>query len=289
MNKKQCVDEAIHAYYCQSGAVSERLIEAILYSVDAGGKRFRPLILLDLLEDLGIKLDSGHYDVAAALEMIHTASLIHDDLPAMDNDDYRRGRLTNHKQFDEATAILAGDSLFLDPFGLISGANLADRVKVNLIQSLSQASGSFGMVAGQMLDMAAEHSHPSIEELATIHRHKTGCLLAYPFFAAGILADVSQKELVLLKQIGELVGLSFQVRDDILDVTADFATLGKTPNKDIVAQKVTYPSLLGLDNSHHILEDTLNRAFALVEELEVRQSRKFIKLRALLERLRLDD
>ena len=120
MDKKQYVDKAIHAYYERHGAVSERLVDAILYSVDGGGKRLRPLVLLDLLEDFGVTIEPGHYDVAAALEMIHTASLIHDDLPAMDNDDYRRGRLTNHKQFDEATAILAGDSLFLDPFGLMA-------------------------------------------------------------------------------------------------------------------------------------------------------------------------
>ena len=155
MDKKQYVDKAIHAYYERHGAVSERLVDAILYSVDGGGKRLRPLVLLDLLEDFGVTIEPGHYDVAAALEMIHTASLIHDDLPAMDNDDYRRGRLTNHKQFDEATAILAGDSLFLDPFGLMAEADLADSVKIKLIQALSQASGTFGMVAGQMLDMTA--------------------------------------------------------------------------------------------------------------------------------------
>lgn len=288
MDKKQYVDKAIHAYYERHGAVSERLVDAILYSVDGGGKRLRPLVLLDLLEDFGVTIEPGHYDVAAALEMIHTASLIHDDLPAMDNDDYRRGRLTNHKQFDEATAILAGDSLFLDPFGLMAEADLADSVKIKLIQALSQASGTFGMVAGQMLDMTAEHTQPSLVDLAAIHRHKTGCLLTYPFLAAGLLVEVSQDEQALLEEIGQLVGLAFQVRDDILDVTADFETLGKTPKKDVIVQKATYPSLLGLDQSYHILEDSLNQALALVEKLEAKQAKNFVKLRALLERLRLD-
>ena len=144
------------------------------------------------------------------------------------------------------------------------------------------------MVAGQMLDMAAEDTQPSLVDLAAIHRHKTGCLLTYPFLAAGLLVEVSQDEQALLEEIGQLVGLAFQVRDDILDVTADFETLGKTPKKDVTAQKATYPSLLGLDQSYHILEDSLNQALALVEKLEAKQAKNFVKLRALLERLRLD-
>ncbi|WP_373756372.1 polyprenyl synthetase family protein, partial [Streptococcus ferus] len=151
-DKLRYIDRAIQAYYEQN-LVSERLIEAILYSVNAGGKRIRPMLLLAVLEAFGHELTMSHYQVAAALEMIHTGSLIHDDLPAMDNDDYRRGRLTNHKQFDEATAILAGDSLFLDPFGLIAQSNLSADIKINLILELANASGSRGMVGGQMLDI----------------------------------------------------------------------------------------------------------------------------------------
>ncbi|MFE8774555.1 polyprenyl synthetase family protein, partial [Streptococcus pyogenes] len=131
MDKLARIDEAIRRYYkTTSNGVSEELIDAILYSVDSGGKRIRPLILLEMIEGFGVSLQNAHFDLAAALEMIHTGSLIHDDLPAMDNDDYRRGRLTNHKQFGEAMAILAGDSLFLDPFGLIAQAELNSEVKV---------------------------------------------------------------------------------------------------------------------------------------------------------------
>ena len=133
MDKLNEINQAIRRYYAQSDVVSTELIEAILYSVEAGVKRIRPLIFLEILEGFGIELTEGHFDVAAALEMIHTGSLIHDDLPAMDDDDYRRGRLTNHKKFDEATAILAGDSLFLDPFGLVANAARSSGTKVCLI------------------------------------------------------------------------------------------------------------------------------------------------------------
>ena len=156
MDKLTQIDKAIRRYYNSQEPVSKDLIEAILYSIDSGGKRIRPLLLLELLEGFGYELTPAHYDVAAALEMIHTGSLIHDDLPAMDNDDYRRGRLTNHKKFDEATAILAADSLFLDASGLIAETDLEATIKVRLIQMLSRFSGTFGMVGGQMLDMMGE-------------------------------------------------------------------------------------------------------------------------------------
>ncbi|MFZ8209544.1 polyprenyl synthetase family protein, partial [Streptococcus pyogenes] len=190
MDKLARIDEAIRRYYkTTSNGVSEELIDAILYSVDSGGKRIRPLILLEMIEGFGVSLQNAHFDLAAALEMIHTGSLIHDDLPAMDNDDYRRGRLTNHKQFGEATAILAGDSLFLDPFGLIAQAELNSEVKVALIQELSLASGTFGMVGGQMLDMKGENQALSLPQLSLIHLNKTGKLLAFPFKAAALITE----------------------------------------------------------------------------------------------------
>ncbi|HEP6058233.1 TPA: polyprenyl synthetase family protein, partial [Streptococcus pyogenes] len=150
------------------------------------------------------------------LEMIHTGSLIHDDLPAMDNDDYRRGRLTNHKQFGEATAILAGDSLFLDPFGLIAQAELNSEVKVALIQELSLASGTFGMVGGQMLDMKGENQALSLPQLSLIHLNKTGKLLAFPFKAAALITEQAMTVRQQLEQAGMLIGHAFQIRDDIL-------------------------------------------------------------------------
>ena len=288
MTKREKIDAAIRDYYQKKNLpVSNELITAILYSVDGGGKRIRPLIFLDLLEGFGLELTPSHFDVAASLEMIHTGSLIHDDLPAMDNDDYRRGCLTNHKKFDEATAILAGDSLFLDPFDLLAQTELSAEIRVELIQSLSHASGTFGMVGGQMLDMKGEGQELDLSQLAQIHEHKTGKLLTFPFVAAGIVAQQGLEVLDNLQEAGQLIGLAFQVRDDILDVTADFESLGKTPGKDVVAGKSTYPALLGLDKSYDILEESLNKAEAIFQSLAESQGFKKDSVIEIIERLRL--
>lgn len=288
MTKREKIDAAIRDYYQKKNLpVSNELITAILYSVDGGGKRIRPLIFLDLLEGFGLELTDSHFDVAASLEMIHTGSLIHDDLPAMDNDDYRRGRLTNHKKFDEATAILAGDSLFLDPFDLLAQTELSAEIRVELIQALSHASGTFGMVGGQMLDMKGEGQELDLSQLAQIHEHKTGKLLTFPFVAAGIVAQQGLEVLDNLQEAGQLIGLAFQVRDDILDVTADFEALGKTPGKDVVAGKSTYPALLGLDKSYDILEESLNKAEAIFQNLAESQGFKKDSVIEIIERLRL--
>lgn len=288
MTKREKIDAAIRDYYQKKNLpVSHELITAIIYSVDGGGKRIRPLIFLDLLEGFGLELTDSHFDVAASLEMIHTGSLIHDDLPAMDNDDYRRGRLTNHKKFDEATAILAGDSLFLDPFDLLAQTELSSEIRVELIQALSHASGTFGMVGGQMLDMKGEGQELDLSQLAQIHEHKTGKLLTFPFVAAGIVAQQGLEVLDNLQEAGQLIGLAFQVRDDILDVTADFEALGKTPGKDVVAGKSTYPALLGLDKSYDILEESLNKAEAIFQNLAESQGFKKDSVIEIIERLRL--
>lgn len=288
MTKREKIDAAIRDYYQKKNLpVSHELITAILYSVDGGGKRIRPLIFLDLLEGFGLELTDSHFDVAASLEMIHTGSLIHDDLPAMDNDDYRRGRLTNHKKFDEATAILAGDSLFLDPFDLLAQTELSAEIRVQLVQALSHSSGTFGMVGGQMLDMKGEGQELDLLQLAQIHEHKTGKLLTFPFVAAGIVAQQGQEVLDNLQEAGQLIGLAFQVRDDILDVTADFEALGKTPGKDVVAGKSTYPALLGLDKSYDILEESLNKAEAIFQNMAESQGFKKDSVIEIIERLRL--
>ncbi|SDJ58040.1 polyprenyl synthetase family protein [Streptococcus gallolyticus] len=287
MDKLNEINQAIRRYYAQSDVVSPELIEAILYSVEAGGKRIRPLIFLEILEGFGIELTEGHFDVAAALEMIHTGSLIHDDLPAMDDDDYRRGRLTNHKKFDEATAILAGDSLFLDPFGLVANAALSANTKVCLIAELSQASGTYGMVGGQMLDMKGEERKLNLSELQLIHANKTGKLLTFPVVAAGIVANLAADDLKSLREAGSLVGLAFQVRDDILDVTATFEEIGKTPKKDLLADKATYPSLLGLEKSYDILNQSIDQALAIFQKLSETQAFNAGKITEMIERLRL--
>ena len=262
MNKQEkldLVESALEEFYGDQ-QLAANLREAVLYSIHAGGKRIRPYLLLEVLESLQAPITLAHAQVAAALEMIHTGSLIHDDLPAMDDDDFRRGRLTNHKKFGEALAILAGDALFLDPYALIAQADLASQAKVDLIASLSLSSGSMGMVAGQVLDMEGEGKHLNLEELQTIHANKTGKLLAFPFQAAGVIAGLDKNLQKQLKTVGELIGLAFQVRDDILDVTASFEEIGKTPQKDLQAEKSTYPALLGLDEAKVFCNRTLDQA-----------------------------
>ena len=269
MNKQEklaLVESALEDFYGDQQFASN-LREAVLYSIHAGGKRIRPYLLLEVLESLQVSITQAHAQVAAALEMIHTGSLIHDDLPAMDNDDYRRGRLTNHKVYGEALAILAGDALFLDPYALIAQTDLSSQTKVDLISNLSLASGSMGMVAGQVLDMEGEGKHLNLEELQTIHANKTGKLLAFPFQAAGIIAGLDENLQKQLKTVGELIGLAFQVRDDVLDVTASFEEIGKTPQKDLQAEKSTYPALLGLDQAIAFCNQTLDQATAKLEEI----------------------
>ncbi|MFS9220052.1 polyprenyl synthetase family protein [Streptococcus sanguinis] len=285
--KLEKIGQTIEDFY-RSQQVSSDLSEVILYSVQAGGKRIRPLLLLELIQAFGLELAEAHYQVAVALEMIHTGSLIHDDLPAMDDDDYRRGRLTSHKKFGEDMAILAGDSLFLDPYGLLARAELPSQVKVDLISELSLAAGSFGMVAGQVLDMQGEGQAISLEDLKNIHANKTGKLLTYPFVAAGLIVQAQQSVQDKLRRIGELLGLAFQVRDDILDVTASFQELGKTPQKDLAAAKSTYPAFLGLDGAKNFFNQTLDEAVLILSDLEEKTEFSGEEIQKIIESLRLN-
>ena len=285
--KRNRVEQAVRSFY-EAKAVAPHLVESVLYSIQAGGKRLRPLLLLELLEAFGQELTEDHFQVAGALEMIHTGSLIHDDLPAMDNDDYRRGQLTNHKKFGEDLAILAGDALFLDPFGMIAASALPDAVKVSLILELSDASGSRGMVAGQVLDMEGEHKQLTLAELQTIHANKTGRLLAYPFIAAGLMLELQADIGQLLDKIGKTLGLAFQVRDDILDLVADFEALGKTPQKDLVAEKSTYPVLLGLEESKALLTSELDACEDLLDQITATCDFDPQAIKKLIEGLRID-
>jgi len=285
--KRNRVEQAVRSFY-EEKSIAPHLVESVLYSIQAGGKRLRPLLLLELLEAFGQELTEDHFQVAGALEMIHTGSLIHDDLPAMDNDDYRRGQLTNHKKFGEDLAILAGDALFLDPFGMIVASALPDAVKVSLILELSDASGSRGMVAGQVLDMEGEHKQLTLAELQTIHANKTGRLLAYPFIAAGLMLELQADIAQLLEKIGKKLGLAFQVRDDILDLVADFEALGKTPQKDLVAEKSTYPVLLGLEESKALLTSELDACEDLLDQITATCDFDPQAIKKLIEGLRID-
>ncbi|HEM4635174.1 polyprenyl synthetase family protein [Streptococcus suis] len=285
-SKLQRLEETMADFY--QPQVAERLNQSVLYSLQAGGKRIRPLLLLTILESFGMELKQAHYQVAACVELIHTGSLIHDDLPAMDNDDYRRGRLTNHKVYDEATAILAGDSLFLDPFGFLAQVDLPAETILALVRELSQASGTFGMVAGQILDMAGEGQNLTLEQLQAIHANKTGKLLTFPFVAAGLIAGQSDVVINHLRQAGQLIGLAFQVRDDILDVTATFEEIGKTPQKDILAEKSTYPALMGLEASKVFLEDSLNQAINELNQVAKQVPFSTEKIKEIIESLRIN-
>ena len=234
-----------------SNAISpERVNQAIRWSVFAGGKRFRPALLLATGQTFGASIESL-LKTACAFEMIHTYSLIHDDLPAMDDDELRRGRPTCHIRFDEATAILAGDALQTLAFQTIAEDDLlTDRIKVALISELAKAAGTpSGMVAGQALDIEAEARQVSAGELEEIHRLKTGALIVAAARAGAHIAEASANELSAVSEYAAQLGLLFQITDDLLDVTATVEDLGKTPGKDARSAKATYPGLYGLEET----------------------------------------
>ncbi|WP_163537736.1 polyprenyl synthetase family protein [Gracilibacillus sp. YIM 98692] len=242
------VNDCIHSYLSDLH-IPKRLKESVLYSVDAGGKRLRPILMKLTCEGFHGNAEKI-YPAAIALEMIHTYSLIHDDLPAMDDDDYRRGRLTNHKQFDEATAILAGDALLTNSFHVISSNPFyTAEEKVHLVQKLSKASGMEGMVAGQFLDIESETKNISISEMEHIHHLKTGRLLSYAVEIGSYLAGESEEVIEKIKEFGDCIGLIFQIQDDILDVIGDETIMGKPAGSDVTNDKNTYTSLLGLEGA----------------------------------------
>lgn len=247
-----------------------RLHEAMMYSLEAGGKRIRPALVYAVLETYDRPLSLGA-EVAAALEMVHTYSLIHDDLPAMDDDDVRRGRPTNHRQFDEATAILAGDALLTDSFRILAETKLEAHKVVELIGLFSQAAGSRGMVGGQLDDMLAEkRADVSLETLQSIHERKTGALLVYALEAGAVLADVLPSDRAALKAFGRHLGIAFQIQDDILDVEGDEAVIGKRVGSDEQNDKTTYPKLLGLDGAKLALARKVELAEAELTSLSVK-------------------
>jgi geranylgeranyl diphosphate synthase, type II len=232
----------------------ETLQSSMIYSVNAGGKKIRPLLVLATLEDLGASSKDA-LQVACAVELIHTYSLIHDDLPSMDNDDYRRGKLTNHKVYGEAMAILAGDALQSLAFEILTNLNnTPPEIAVKLIRLLSIASGAEGMVGGQVLDIEGEKMDLTLEQLKRIHLNKTGALLSFCIEAGALLAGVDNEKMINLKEFAKNIGLTFQIQDDILDVTSTTEELGKNVGSDESSGKVTYPSLLGLEKAKEQLD-----------------------------------
>lgn len=269
LNKwKRTVEESMRSLI-EASDMPTRLCDAMVYSLEAGGKRIRPALVYAVLETYGVPLERGS-EVAATLEMVHTYSLIHDDLPAMDDDDLRRGRPTNHRQFDEATAILAGDALLTDAFRILAQMSLPAEKIVEIIRVFGLAAGSTGMVGGQLDDMLAEkRSDVTLQELQSIHERKTGALLVYALEAGGILAGVSEEDRTQLKQFGRHLGIAFQIQDDILDVVGDEQTIGKRVGSDEDNEKTTYPKLLGLDGAKRALDAEVEAATFAIESLSI--------------------
>ncbi len=250
--------------------VSPRSVHgAIRWSLFAGGKRFRPLLLLSVGESFGAS-EEKLLDAACALEMIHTYSLIHDDLPSMDDDELRRGRPTCHVKFGEATAILAGDALQTLAFQTIAeDENLSGQVRARIIAEVARASGvPAGMVAGQAYDLAAESRDVTGEELEKIHRYKTGALITASARAGAIIAGANREEINAISRYAERLGLLFQITDDLLDVTATAEALGKTPGKDARSSKATYPALYGLEAARKLAHDVHEEACAALRPIE---------------------
>ena len=245
----------------------ETIAKGMEYAVLNGGKRLRPFLLFATLELLNENINKG-VKSAIALEMIHSYSLVHDDLPALDNDDYRRGKLTTHKVFGEAEGILIGDSLLTYAFYVLSQKNLeflSFEQIVNIISKTSEYAGINGMIGGQMIDIQSENKKIDLETLKYIHSHKTGKLIKLPIEIACIIANVEKDKKEVLEEYANLIGLAFQVKDDILDVEGTFEELGKPVGSDVDLHKATYPSILGMEESKKILNDTVEKAKEIIK------------------------
>ncbi|TAJ99801.1 MAG: polyprenyl synthetase family protein [Candidatus Manganitrophaceae bacterium] len=247
------VDRLLQSYLPSAKCPPALIHEAMRYSLFAGGKRLRPILCLAAAESVGGRRETV-LPYAAAIELIHTYSLIHDDLPAMDNDDYRRGKLTNHKMFGESTAILAGDALLTAAFTLIAEKGVTGSIShkkiLSVMLELGSAAGSTGMVGGQLVDIQSEGKKSiDLEQLHYIHTHKTGALIRASVRIGGLLGGASPKKLSSLTRYGEKVGLAFQIADDVLDIEGEEKDLGKSVGQDEAKEKWTYPRLIGLERS----------------------------------------
>jgi geranylgeranyl diphosphate synthase, type II len=244
------------------------LKESMLYSLKAGGKRVRPMYVVAVADIYGISYEDA-YTVGAAVEMIHTYSLIHDDLPCMDDDSMRRGKPTNHIVYGEALATLAGDALNTLAFGVLARMNISAEKRIELVNMLSVAAGAEGMVGGQILDIEGEKRHLGLKELENVHKNKTGALLRFSIEAGAVLANASAEDRAALVDYGHHIGLAFQIQDDILDIIGTSEELGKTAGKDVASEKSTYPSLLTLDGAREKLENHYNFAIAALQKVSV--------------------
>ncbi|MFB6465871.1 polyprenyl synthetase family protein [Cytobacillus sp. Hz8] len=264
---KDKLDQTLQEW-CEKLQAPRILKDSMFYSLNAGGKRIRPLLLFATLEAFNEETEKGLL-AAAAIEMIHTYSLIHDDLPCMDDDDLRRGKPTNHKVFGDAVATLAGDALLTYGFQLLAEIPVhhADaNQKIALIREFAKASGAEGMVGGQVADMEAEEKRMNLEELEYIHIHKTGKILEFSIMAGAILAKANERQMHTLSKFAYHLGLAFQIQDDILDLEGDEEIIGKPVGSDEQNHKMTYPALLSLAGAKEALSTHINQSLALLKE-----------------------
>ncbi|WP_285855906.1 polyprenyl synthetase family protein [Bacillus pumilus] len=270
--RKQTIEDYLFTYV-QELTIPKDLKSSMLYSLKAGGKRLRPVLVLALLNAYGKNEEDG-IPVGCAVEMIHTYSLIHDDLPCMDDDDLRRGKPTNHKVYGEATAVLAGDALLTESFRLItsqlSNSVSADK-KLRIVDELVKSAGALGMVGGQFDDMEAEQKQVSLAELESIHARKTGKLLTFSVAAGAMLAGASDGDIEKLREFSYHIGIAFQIRDDILDLEGSEEKIGKRVGSDTANEKSTYPSLLTLSGAKEKLDEHITRAKEIVSNLQLEQ------------------
>ncbi|OGQ46516.1 MAG: polyprenyl synthetase [Deltaproteobacteria bacterium RIFCSPLOWO2_02_FULL_46_8] len=267
-NQKIVVDKALFAFLAENKEFPPKLEEAIEYSLKAGGKRIRPILALAAAQAVGGAIEPV-LPLACAMEMIHTFSLIHDDLPAMDNDDFRRGKPTNHKVYGEGVAILAGDALLSEAFYLLCHPNIVRQISPNVlidvIRDVAHATGRSGMVGGQILDLEGEGKKSDADALEKIHHYKTGCLITTSITSGAKIAGANGAQLEALKIYGEKVGLAFQIADDILNVEGTKENLGKSVGSDQQHNKSTYPSLFGLTVSKKMAQDLAEQAVSVLE------------------------
>jgi geranylgeranyl diphosphate synthase, type II len=268
---RKLTDSALERLLPAASAHPTSIHQAMRHSVFAGGKRIRPILCMEAGRAVAGSLPPGIEDLGAALEMLHTYSLIHDDLPALDNDDLRRGRPTCHKVFGEAIAILAGDALQTQAYEVLSRLSCPAEARVKIIEEIARGTGTVnGMIGGQVVDLESEHAKPDAETLEYIHRSKTAALITASVVNGGIYAGASSEQVNQLRSFGQSIGLAFQIVDDILDVTQTSAQLGKTAGKDAASEKATYPALFGLDESRKRAAALLQAANQAVESFASR-------------------
>jgi geranylgeranyl diphosphate synthase type II len=259
--------------------------QAMRHSVFAGGKRLRPILCLEAGRMVAGSPPSGLEDLGAALEMLHTYSLIHDDLPALDNDDLRRGRPTCHKVFGEAIAILAGDALQTQAYETLARLRCRTAARVRIIEEVARGTGTVdGMIGGQVVDLEAEHTRPDVRMLEYIHRSKTAALITASVVSGGLYAGANEDAVENLRAFGKSIGLAFQIVDDVLDVTQTSEQLGKTAGKDTAAEKATYPALFGIDESQKKADALVETALASLQSFGSRADTLKALARFLVER-----